>query len=391
VTPEAESRVAEVARDSRPRLVAVLAAAGGDPELAADAVQEALERAVRLWPHDGVPDRPEAWLFTVARNHMRDHWRSAAVRRSLPLLQVPDPPSWPELDPEALPDRRLELLFVCAHPAISPAARTPLMLQVVLGVEAARIARAYAVPASTMAQRLVRAKRRITQARIPFVLPDRSDFPGRLTSVLEAVYGAFALDLPGPEADVAPDSLAGEALALAGMLTELLPDDAEVLGLHALIGTTLAWSTGDEELLRTSAAMLSRAHALGKPGRFQIEAAIQAAHVHGERAGATDWPAVVALHEGLLAVAPTLGAVVSYAAAVGEADGAKAGLGLLQKSAEDDDRLTGFQPYWAVRAHLLSALGETEAAHAAFTRAIDLSTDPEQRRTLADRREALLR
>jgi len=191
---QAQARVAQVTRDSYGRLLAVLAAPTRDIAAAEDALSDALERALARWPDDGIPANPEGWLLTVARNRLRDVWKSSGYRMTEPLDEI-DYASTPlEDDMSAIPDRRLELMLVCAHPAIAANIRTPLMLQSVLGVEAAAIATAFAVEPATMAQRLVRAKKRIRDAGIPFVLPQRDDLAERLPAVLEAVYGAYAID-----------------------------------------------------------------------------------------------------------------------------------------------------------------------------------------------------
>ena len=234
---QARSRVADeldrLARDSYGRLLALLAAPTGDIAAAEDALADASERALARWPDDGIPANPEAWILTVARNRLRDMWKSSAYRMTEPLDEIDSGPSEVPEDVEdvpVIPDRRLELMLVCAHPAIARNIRTPLMLQAVLGVDAAAIARAFAVPAATMAQRLVRAKKRIRDARIPFVLPERDDLAERLPAVLEAVYGAYAIDWQLAPHGAPIESLSAEALHLARLLAELLPGRAGSVG-----------------------------------------------------------------------------------------------------------------------------------------------------------------
>ena len=399
---QARSRVADeldrLARDSYGRLLALLAAPTGDIAAAEDALADASERALARWPDDGIPANPEAWILTVARNRLRDMWKSSAYRMTEPLDEIDSGPS--EVPEEAddvpvIPDRRLELMLVCAHPAIAHNIRTPLMLQAVLGVEAAAIARAFAVPAATMAQRLVRAKKRIRDARIPFVLPEREDLAERLPAVLEAVYGAYAIDWQLAPDGAPIESLSAEALHLARVLAEVLPDEPEVLGLAALMclsearrparrtsdpsgeagfvpldeQDTALWDTA---LIDRGEALLRRAHAFGRPGRYQYEAAIQSAHCNRARTGKVDWGALRKLHRALLRVAPSLGAAVALAAVDAEIDGAAAGL----RALENIDELADFQPAWATRAHLLSRIGRYDDAAAAYQRAIELTADP---------------
>jgi RNA polymerase sigma-70 factor (ECF subfamily) len=409
MTQDAAARAEELARAAYGRLLAILAAGDGDIESAEDCLADAFAQALHSWPETGVPSNPGAWLLTVARNRRRDLHRSAAHRLSDRLDDVARRgvlSTMQELDPDAIPDRRLALLFVCAHPAIDPTARTPLMLQAVLGFNADQIARAFVIPAATMAQRLVRAKRRIREARIPFVVPERGQMPERLTPVLEAIYGAYAIDFPLVAGTEPRDSLAAESHYLAITLAELLPEEPEALGLAALLSLSLARrpargtidelvpldeqdpSRWDAELIALGERYLQRAHALGRIGRFQIEAAIQSAHCARATSGVTDWRALQTLHAALLSIAPTLGARVAHAAAVGRVEGARAGLEALDAIA--DDAVQRFQPAWATCAHLLAESGRAEEAVRAYERAISLTTDKGARRYLERRRMQLL-
>jgi predicted RNA polymerase sigma factor len=390
---EVRDRVAQVTRDSYGRLLALLAAPTRDITAAEDALADALERALARWPDDGIPANPEGWLLTVARNRLRDVWKSSGYRMTEPLDES-DYASTPlDDDMPAIPDRRLELMLVCAHPAIASNIRTPLMLQAVLGVEAAAIATAFAVEPSTMAQRLVRAKKRIRDAGIPFVLPDREDLAERLPAVLEAVYGAYAIDWQLAPQGAPIESLSAEALHLALVLAALLPDEPEVLGLAALLCLSEArrparrtvdgafipldeQDTGlwDSVLIARGEALLHRAHDHRRPGRFQYEAAIQSAHCTRAAKGSVDLNALRKLHRALLRVAPSLGAAVASAAVDGETDGPDAGLRALD--AIDDPAVERFQPAWTIRAHLLAEAGRVVEAAEAYRRAIDLTADP---------------
>ena len=393
------------ARDSYGRLLALLAAATSDLAGAEDALADAFERALRTWPSQGVPGNPDAWLLTVARNRLRDEWKSARVQRAVPLDAVPDTLAHiDDVDVDAIPDRRLELMLVCAHPAIDRAMHTPLMLNTVLGFTAEQVGRAFSVPAPTMATRLVRVKKRIKAAGIPFRIPDLADLPARMASVLEAVYGAYVIDwATGPQARQLPS----EALHLAEVLTTLVPGDPEALGLAALIelsaargparvdaeGHFVALADQDpalwnQELISRAHEHLRAAHARGQLGRFQLEAAIQAVHCARGRDGTTDWPTLLTLHRILQAIAPSLGSGVALAAVTAEVDGPAAGLAALDALLlEAGQRARLFQPAKATRAHLLDRLGRKEEAVAAYDSAISLTHDTAEREYLEGRRD----
>jgi RNA polymerase sigma-70 factor (ECF subfamily) len=404
VEAPARARAEQVARASYGRLVAILAASNGDIQLAEDCLSDAFAQALQRWPQAGTPENPEAWLLTAARNRQRDVYRSAAHRTSAPLDEAIHSPACAidELDPDTIPDRRLALLFVCAHPAIDPAVRSPLMLQTVLGLQVRQIARIFAIPEATLAQRLVRAKRRIRETRIPFALPDPAHLPGRLEAVLEAVYGAYAIDWLVVSGPTVRESLAAEARYLAVMLAELLPDEPEALGLAALLSLSLArvgargaadaflpleeqnpaqWDAG---LIREGEDLLRRASVFRRIGRFQLEAAIQSVHCARASSGLTNWAALRSLYAALVAIVPTLGARVAFAAATGRAKGPRDGLAALDLI--PDEALRRFQPAWATRAHLLAEAGHFEDALEAYDRAIVLTTERSVREYLARKR-----
>lgn len=388
----AREAAGRVARTSYGHLLARLAASTGDIALAEDALSAALEEALRRWPDDGVPDNPEGWILTVARNRQRDTWKSAAHRTARPLEHadhVPAGSTGPDdLDVDAVGDRRLELMLVCAHPAIDPAVRAPLMLQSVLGIDAARIARVFAVPPAAMAQRLVRAKKRIRTTRVPFAVPDRSVLTDRLPAVLEAVYGCLAATWNDDAAAV--DSFAGEAHHLAATLAALLDDEPEAWGLAALASFTLSRARlaeaayiplldqdpadWDALLIAEGAAYLRRARSADAPGRFALEAAIGAVHADRRRTGVLELPALRTMYDALVLVSPTLGARVARASVVGRTDGPEAGLALLDELGADSNA-DAFQPWHAARAELLAQAERRDEAAAAYLRAAELSDD----------------
>lgn len=403
---ESAGRAAELAaRSSYGRLVAYLAARSRDVAAAEDALGDAFVAALQTWPRDGVPDNPEAWLLTTARRRLTDVARRDKVREAaLPALkQAAEAVEHAVIFGPHFPDERLALLFLCAHPALDPSAHTPLMLQTVLGLDAAAVASAFLVSPAAMSQRLVRAKAKIREAGLRFDTPDEADLPDRLDAVLEAIYAAFGTgwdDVAG--ADPRRKGLADEAIWLGRVLTGLMPKAPEACGLLALMlhcearraarrdtaGGYVPLSEQDvnlwsRPLIAEAESLLQAAARHRQPGRFQLEAAIQSAHAHRAITGRTDWEAIAGLYEVLIRFAPTIGGMVGRAAAVAEARGAEAGLAALAEMPEGS--ATSYQPYWALAGHLHAKLGHTSDAQSAFERAIGLSEDPAVRAFLARR------
>ncbi len=404
------------ARRSYGRLLAILSARSGDVASAEDALASAFEAALRTWPVNGVPQQPEAWLLTVARrawiDMVRSSQRHAALQDEMALLCEA---AYHDADGSAIPDRRLALMFACAHPALDPAIRAPLMLQTLLGFDAATIASAFLLSPAAMAQKLVRAKKKIRDSRIPFVIPDQSDIPARLASVLDAIYSTYTDSWFDPAgADLHRRNLAEEAISLAQLLCQLAPSEPEVFGLLALmlyaesrrmarrsaqgdyvplaLQDVALW---DKSLLRLAERALRHAASLRRSGRYQLEAAIQSAHMSRIDQRPTDWQAVVFLYEQLMnidaaALADSPVVRINHAIAVAETAGPAAALANL-RALEGDERLRQYQPWWAARAHLLARTGEGAAAVVAYDMAIGLESDAAVRRFLQAQRALLAR
>jgi RNA polymerase sigma-70 factor, ECF subfamily len=397
-----------VARESYGKLIAFLAARTRDVAGAEDALSDAFASALTDWAKNGIPDNPEGWLLTVARRKQidvirqrqtaegaADHVRFMAEMTSAQVDLKSD-----------IPDERLALMFACAHPAIDASIRAPLMLQTILGFDAATIASAFLVAPAAMGQRLVRAKNKIKQAGIPFRLPESDELRPRLAAVLDAIYATYAEGWTDPAGTEARRrNLAEEAIWLGRLIASLLPDEPEALGLLSLMLHTharriarrdaaggyvplseqnpAAW---DELMIDEAEAILLHASALGEIGRYQLEAAVQSAHVIRRKTGQSDWQAIERLYDVLLSITGSPVVAINRAVVVAETRGAAAGLAALD-DIQDDSRLDQYQPYWAARAGLLAKLGQVDAADLAYERAIGLERDPAVRLFLQQRRE----
>jgi len=398
----------DAARHSYGRLLAWLTARTRDVAAAEDALADAFQAALEHWPKTGAPDSPEAWLLTTARRKLIDRARRANTRTdNTPALQLAaEEADAAQQEHRDFPDERLKLLFVCAHPAIETSIRTPLMLQTVLGVDAARIASAFLVAPATMAQRLVRAKRKIKDAGIPFETPDANAFEERLEHVLEAIYAAYTAGWDAADgADARCGGLTREAIFLARLTADMANTAPEALGLVALLlhaearrparlvdGEYVALAdqdTGlwDREMIFDAERALAKAWSMKAAGRFQIEAAIQSAHAASRLHGRETGEHVLVLYKRLIEIAPSIGAQVGYAAALAEAGEAANGLAILD--AIDETRIDRYQAYWAVRAHILGRLGRQDDAADAYTRAIGLCEDNASRGFLRRQRDKI--
>lgn len=408
-TSNEAARAAErVARESYGRLVAFLAARTRDVAGAEDSLAEAFATALRLWPTDGIPHNPDAWLLTVARRRQVDAIRRRQTRSAGEehLKLMADEIEAAAESPDEIPDRRLGLMFACAHPAIEKGLRAPLILQTILGMTAVDIAAAFLIPPATMGQRLVRAKTRIKEAGIPFRVPDKEELPERLDAVLDAIYATYTKGW-GEIGEARATALAEEALWLGRLVVSLLPDEPEAKGMLALMFYAEArrrarrdadgayvpleeQDTGlwDDSQIALAETLLHEANAAGPSGRYQLEAAIQSAHAARRRLSAPTWPAIVQLYDHLLALTNSPVVALNRAVALAEVNGPQAALPTLNALA-DDKRMADYQPYWAARGHLFALAGDKDQAHAAFTMAIGLSTDDAVRAYLRGKLQAL--
>ena len=407
VAAAAQAAAESAARSNYGRLVAFLSTRTHDVAGAEDALADAFEAALREWPVNGVPQSPQAWLLTVARRKLVDAARrrrsGEAVAATLLVIDGVFSAHAPDHNPpdDRLPDDRLALMFACTHPAIEAAARAPLMLQTLLGFDAATIASAFLVSPATMGQRLVRAKAKIRQAAIPLTVPERGELPDRLGAVLAAIYAAFTEGWADPAgASVRRRNLVDEGLWLARLTASLLPTEPEALGLFALmlyaqarrparrdaagdyvplaLQNTHLW---DGQLIDEAEALLRHAGTLGRPGRYQLEAAVQSAHVARRDGHRTDWPAIVGLYDALWHITASPVVAINRAVALTEAGDAAAGLAALD-ALHSEPRLRDYQPYWAARASLLARTDRVDEAREAYRLAIGLETDEAVRRYL---------
>ena len=396
---DAAARAAErVARDSYGRLVALLAARTRDVAGAEDALGEAFAAALRVWPRDGVPANPAAWLLTVARRRQTD-----ALRRETQASgeghrrMIADEIAAAAAEPGTIPDRRLALMFACAHPAIERGMRAPLILQTILGLTAQEIAAAFLIPPATMGQRLVRAKTRIRDAGIPFDIPEQEALAERLQAVLDAIYAAYSKGW-NEVGDAGAPEIADEAVWLGRLVVSLLPEEPEAGGMLALMLYAEArrsarrdaagayvplerqdTSRWDESLIAEAERLLHEASRSGPTGRYQLEAAIQSAHTARRMTGTANWPGVVQLYDHLLALTNSPVVVLNRAVALAEVEGADAALSGAMAPLAGDRRMRSYQPYWASRAHLLARAGRVAEAGDAYTVAIGLTTDEAMR------------
>lgn len=394
--------VEAAARLAYGRVIALLTVRSGDLAGAEDALGDALLAALERWPEQGVPANPQAWLLTVARRKLIDRARRAsrADGAQAEIERMHEEAELAMNEAHPFPDRRLGLMLACAHPAVDPAARTPLMLQAILGLSAERMAPVFLTSPAAMTKRLVRAKTKIAVAGIGFIEPEPGQLVERLDPVLDALYAAFTVGRD----ERGRGGLAEEALWLGRVLADLAPNVPEVAGLLALMLFVTArvpalggpgfiplsqqnpadWTVA---MMEEAEALLRRAVVFRHPGRFQVEAAIQAVHADRRRSGRTDWAAILRLYEGLAGLSPTIGAHVAWAAALAQSGRPEAALAML--GAIDPAAAASHQPFWATRAFALAECGRGTEAAEAYLRAAALAEDLALRAFLLERRIGL--